>query len=625
MKVLATVSLVIAATVLAGGAATARTREGESELPPPVTVRQEPQGVTLLDPAFEPSPGARADFGRIGGAVYEIEIPDDWNGRLVLHMHGFGNLEGETSATPPDIRRYLIEHGYAWGASSFSSSSFIPNRAADETAALWDYFASKYGRPKRTYITGYSMGGLATHLAAERYGNRFDGALALCGSASIDEALRANAEFFAAGAYAAGLLQADFDRASDVAEFISDRIRPALEEPDAQRQFEDLMIDLTGGPRAFAREGFRIEEDTNWQRVAWTVGTGLATNSGVEYRLGPVSDVPSGHFNEFAIRVPENSQLRQSFDEGPDVTGNLAMPMLTMHTTGDGQVPIDQAQMLHRTVERAGKSDLLVQRVVRDPGHCGFRTTEQEAALEALVGWVEHDRKPAGTDVAVRDLRHLDRTFELAPRQAGIPGARERVIVHGRLTVDGEPFDAQFLGAVVVHDGLVSPCQHTLPQVRDGDYEISVSAEREVAGCGSKGGQIVLWTYVDDQELFTTQGMRWPGDGKRARFNATFSTDAPAGAAPPAVGFNGEVFTSDGRHLPAGTKIEGYIGDTLCGVGSTRYGGSYSGYILAIVGPDAVPGCTRGATITFRINGKPARETATNDLGHDDTVDLTLR
>src|SRR3977135_3162643 len=51
-------------------------------LPPPVMVRPEPDGVTLADPAFKALPGATADFGRLGGAVYQIEVPDRWNGRL---------------------------------------------------------------------------------------------------------------------------------------------------------------------------------------------------------------------------------------------------------------------------------------------------------------------------------------------------------------------------------------------------------------------------------------------------------------------------------------------------------------------------------------------------------------
>src|SRR4029453_13245833 len=46
---------------LRGGSQTPR------PIPPPVAVRQEPEGVMLEDPAFEALPGARADFGRLGG------------------------------------------------------------------------------------------------------------------------------------------------------------------------------------------------------------------------------------------------------------------------------------------------------------------------------------------------------------------------------------------------------------------------------------------------------------------------------------------------------------------------------------------------------------------------------
>jgi pimeloyl-ACP methyl ester carboxylesterase len=618
------VVLVATAPGLGAPAAGLAAAGDDPPLPPPVEVRAEPQGVTLADPAFEPLESASADFGRLGGSVYQIEMPDDWNGRLFLQMHGFADLRPETSVAPPDIRRYLIEHGYAWGASSFSSTSFIPGRAADETAALWDFFAQKYGRPTRSYISGYSMGGLATHIAAERYPNRFDGAFAMCGAASIETALDGSADYFAAGAYAAGLLQTDFDASGDVAALINDRIVPGLNEPAAHRQFEDLMIDLTGGPRAYGREGFRTEEQTNWRRSEWVLAAGLASNVDTKYALGPVSDVPSDHFNEFAIRLPANQALLREFTEGPDVTGDLQMPMLTMHSTGDGQVPIEQARILRRRVADAGRSDLLVQRVVRDPGHCGFRVNEQEAAFEALVKWVEHDARPKGTNLGVRDLRKLDRTFELAARE-GTTGSSDRVRLRGRLSLDGEPLVTEFVGAVVLRDGLVSPCQANIPAVANGRYEILIHAETEVRGCGTKGARVVLWTYVGETRIYSDDSVRWPGDGRTAAFRTSFSTSSPSDLVPETVGFNGEALTRDGRRLPGGTKVEAYVGDTLCGVGSVRAGGSFYGYILDVVSDDSVRGCTRGATITFRLDGQPALETAVNDPDRSAPLDLTLR
>jgi hypothetical protein len=43
-------------------------------------------------------------------------------------------------------------------------------------------------------------------------------------------------------------------------------------------------------------------------------------------------------------------------------------------------------------------------------------------------------------------------------------------------------------------------------------------------------------------------------------------------------------------------------------------GEAFTGYILSIVGPDSISGCTQGAQITFRINGIPAVETSVNAL-----------
>lgn len=79
--------------------------------------------------------------------------------------------------------------------------------------------------------------------------------------------------------------------------------------------------------------------------------------------------------------------------------------------------------------------------------------------------------------------------------------------------------------------------------------------------------------------------------------------------------FVGEALGADGDAVPPGTRVEAYVGDARCGVTSTRRTGSFSGYTLAISGPDARPGCERGATLSFRIDGQTAGQTATNDPG----------
>jgi hypothetical protein len=46
---------------------------------------------------------------------------------------------------------------------------------------------------------------------------------------------------------------------------------------------------------------------------------------------------------------------------------------------------------------------------------------------------------------------------------------------------------------------------------------------------------------------------------------------------------------------------------------------------MAVVGPASVAGCDLGATLRFRIDGRPAIDTARNEPGRDTALDLTLR
>jgi hypothetical protein len=83
----------------------------------------------------------------------------------------------------------------------------------------------------------------------------------------------------------------------------------------------------------------------------------------------------------------------------PPVAGNPTIPVLSLHTIGDMYVPLLMQQIYAKRVIANGKSDLVVFRVVRDVGHCGFTTEEQEVAFWDLVMWVENGAKPAGDDV----------------------------------------------------------------------------------------------------------------------------------------------------------------------------------------------------------------------------------
>jgi hypothetical protein len=74
-------------------------------------------------PTFDPLVGVDAAAtsrwaGVLDGAAYRIEVPANWNGQLVMYAHGYAGTGPELVVQNPTIRRYLIQNGYAWAASS---------------------------------------------------------------------------------------------------------------------------------------------------------------------------------------------------------------------------------------------------------------------------------------------------------------------------------------------------------------------------------------------------------------------------------------------------------------------------------------------------------------------------
>ena len=71
-------------------------------------------------------------------------------------------------------------------------------------------------------------------------------------------------------------------------------------------------------------------------------------------------------------------------------------------------------------------------------------------------------------------------------------------------------------------------------------------------------------------------------------------------------------------------RVEAYIGTIRSAVATTRRIGNFTGFSIDVVGPDSIPGCTVAATITFRVDGHNANETAVNQSGQGASLDLSL-
>ena len=377
----------------------------------PVAVAFQPK-----DPAFEALPGARAIFGTYEGGAYEIEVPDAWNGDVVYFAHGFRGNGPELTISAPPLREFLIAHGYAWAASSYSENGYNPGAGARDTYALRDIFASKVGAPSHSYLYGQSMGGNVVTISLENYPLVYDGALSECGALSGQGIVDYFLSWGALGGYLSGTdLTTQTTDAGKLAVTLKDVVAPALGSLDsltpAGKEFASAIEHLTGGPRPYFREGLKLNYLFNFVLLLQAVAVpgaanAAAQNADTRYAVAEGLPIGSDQLNREIPRVRANPayQDRARYPEYGTPTGKIQRPLLTLHGTGDLFVPISMEQIYRRAVDAAGTGDLLVQRAVRRAGHCAFTD---------LVAWVREGRKPAGEDLQ-GDLSDVGRAFTVS-------------------------------------------------------------------------------------------------------------------------------------------------------------------------------------------------------------------
>ncbi len=382
------------------------------------------------DPAFEALPGATAFSGRYDGGLYRIEIPENWNGDLVLYAHGYraagaGNGAVLSVGNAP-IREHLVDEGYAWAASSYRCNGYVPGQGLEDTVALIDLFTKANGAraPNRIYLTGTSMGGHVTLLGMQEYPTRFAAGLAMCpaGPALFDY-------FAAVGGAAEVITGVQFTRTGmrdELAKMTEVLGRPP-DYTEKGRQLASVEIQISGGTRPFAMEGLESRFLGNISGTAIAGGTSPADRAvdttGFRYAIAPGLGISAATLNERARRKSGDPEIRAAtgpYEELVPFDGQIARPLITMHGTGDLFVPIFLERTLKTAVHAAGHDDLLVQRIYRIAGHCRFSDQEMMQSFDDLVAWATTGTRPKGDDVSA-DLANAGMAFT-NPLRDGDPG-----------------------------------------------------------------------------------------------------------------------------------------------------------------------------------------------------------
>jgi hypothetical protein len=388
--------------------------------------------VTDGQPTFTALTGASAYYGIHQGihgqAGYRIEVPDNWNGTLVMYAHGYRGTVAELRVgTPGSLREHLIERGYAWAASSYSANYYDVRAGVEDTNALALAFGDLTGRssPNKYYIAGVSMGGHITGAAVEaatlvgaRYRVAYAAALPMCGVMADNELGNYFQAYTIAARELAGVPLQSFPDAT------FDTRLPAIKQalwvdydtdPNTMtsqgEKLRNVLMHLSGGPRPTFVEGFAIYQDLLFDRGSrdgtWTgILGGVALNTtDIVYQLDESTDLSAEEvaFNSGIFRIQgdllaHNPLRPDGVRAMPIIEGRLSVPVLSMHTL-ENRVPFWMQQLYAERAAANGNADRLVQRVIRSPLHCDFTPDERISAFDALANWEENGVVPAGDDV----------------------------------------------------------------------------------------------------------------------------------------------------------------------------------------------------------------------------------
>jgi hypothetical protein len=359
------------------------------------------------------------------GADYLIAVPKNYNHNLVLFIHGGGT----PAATP--IRTWgrwggVVENGYAMAGSSFRKD-FTMTQALEDTKNLKQIFVRIVGTPNRTLGLGISAGGPIAAKAAEHPDNAdgssvFDGILVACSfdcgnqeKANIYLDMRVVYQYYCKNLPRAGEPQYPLWRGLPLK--TGEQFSNQTMEDYLHRVNECTGIQLPPEKRT-ARQRGNLENILNVTKVsralflvhfpvflsvtAQQYGGNVSSNTGVHYR-GSSDDVA---LNRDVARYAADSQVAAKFDLDVEPTGDLKIPVLTLHAIGD-TVPVEVEAIYAGKVSKAGRTQDLAQVYFYAMKHCDFTSAELNAAADGLLNWIASGTKPTSKDVLDRCMSKL--------------------------------------------------------------------------------------------------------------------------------------------------------------------------------------------------------------------------
>lgn len=340
---------------------------------------------------------------------------------LVVHAHGGPPLEIRESRADEDIARWsvIVAAGYAWAASVYHVGGIAVRSAAEDTERVRRVFVASVGTPRRTLLHGNSWGGNVAAKMGEMYAapgllSPYDGILLTSGILAggpraydfrLD--LRVLYQHYCGNhprasepqyplwmGYPAGQRMSDKEVQRRVEECLGKRGAQTAEQARKTKAIADIV---------------RIPADSIASHLAWGTmhfqdivqdraqGNPFG-NVGARYRGSEDDDA----LNASVPRYRADAAAVARFAEDADLSGRIAVPVLTLHAIHDPIGFVEMEDTFRRTMERAGTSGHLVQTFGDYAAHSFLAAPDYVAELEALLAWIDRGEKPTPQGIASR-------------------------------------------------------------------------------------------------------------------------------------------------------------------------------------------------------------------------------
>ena len=364
------------------------------------------------------------DFtGVLDGAPYKIRVPDkDWNGVLLLYAHWYYLMgppsEPEAAPGGKAMEDLLLSNGYAVAGSTFRGSGWQVKEGTYDLIALTGLFNELVGKPAKRILVGYSMGSVIALKSAEEV-PLYDGTIPMCSLAGATPVFGGREAAFAfayATAFGWPVEWGTWYDARDGLSFVGDVYGPFLAQlldsaNFGKFEFIRLLVDLPfdgfyyAPPPVLPAVVFLMAATTEGKAELETRAKGYVyensdhvyslTQSEKNYllSLGVDADWLLESMNA-GTTISAGKPQRQYIEKYFDPTGDLRMPVLTVHSIKDYWYPAHFETRIREKVQAASREDLLLQVYTDDIGHCTFTPDQLLAAIRAMESWLDTGIKP---------------------------------------------------------------------------------------------------------------------------------------------------------------------------------------------------------------------------------------